>query len=232
MGRTNNPPSLYLYFTELEEELNRYKRAVLGGTTGVSSGMSGVSNVPGVTGTMASSAMTGYSSAISSSLPNGGAHMGVGSTGVTYSSSASNAQVPGTGLTSISALVPNSIGGISSSMSSHAITAAAASAAYGHAGAGHTSAVDKLLSGTSGIAGIPPLPVNIHTMKSMPSALSQVNYHNSSNPQNMNKQQQATATISIIKYSSAFSHSVVLTHQLPSTHTSNHFVFSICTNPT
>ncbi|XP_073819832.1 RIMS binding protein isoform X2 [Musca autumnalis] len=45
--------------TELEEELNRYKRAVLGGTTGVTAG------------TIGSSALTGYSSALTSSLPNG-----------------------------------------------------------------------------------------------------------------------------------------------------------------
>lgn len=151
-----------LYFTELEEELNRYKRAVLGGSSGMSS-------------TVGSSAYTGYSSALTSTLPNGGGGggSGTGNTGVVSSHSGTTSSGHGPGLTSISALVPNSIGGISSSLSSHAITAASA---YGAAGSGAgSSAIDKLLSGTSGITGIPPLPVNIHTMKSMPSALSQVN---------------------------------------------------------
>lgn len=128
---------------------------------------------------MGSSAYTGYSAALTSTLPNGGAGGGssVNTVGVS-SHSVTTSSVHGPGLTSISALVPNSIGGISSSLSSHAITAASAYGTAAGSGAG-TSAVDKLLSGTSGITGIPPLPVNIHTMKSMPSALSQVNYKNS-----------------------------------------------------
>lgn len=138
---------------------------MLGGTSGISSAVG-------------SSAYTGYSSALTSTLPNGGVGVSGGSTVNTVgvsSHSVTTSSVHGPGLTSISALVPNSIGGISSSLSSHAITAASAyGTAAGSSGAG-TSAVDKLLSGTSGITGIPPLPVNIHTMKSMPSALSQVN---------------------------------------------------------
>lgn len=127
---------------------------------------------------MGSSAYTGYSSALTSTLPNGGGGgSGTGNTGVVSSHSGTTSTGHGPGYSSISAFVPNSIGGISSSLSSHAITAASA---YGAAGSGPgTSAVDKLLSGTSGITGIPQLPVNIHTMKSMPSALSQVNYKNS-----------------------------------------------------
>lgn len=168
---TNTSLNKKFISTELEEELNRYKRAVLGGRSGE-------------TGTMGSSAYTGYSSALTSTLPNGGSGSGGGSGGgatgqsgvVSSHSGTSSSGHGGPGLTSISALMPNSIGGISSSLSSHAITAASA---YGGGGGTGSSAVDKLLSGSSGIAGIPPLPVNIHTMKSMPSALSQVNYRNS-----------------------------------------------------
>lgn len=172
-----------------------------------------------------SSSLTGYSSALTSTLSNGGAgisgssavsgvpssqaitshsvssghtmsHSAAASGGVVGSGAGSSTVVAGggssaggagasgavthlgsmhtgAGLSSISGIVPNSIGGISSSLSSHAITAAA----YGAAGTGST--VDKLFGGgTAGMPSIPSLPVNIHTMKSMPSALSQVNYKN------------------------------------------------------
>jgi len=164
-------------FTELEEELNRYKRAVLGGGGGSGGGISALSS--------------GYSSlpqSLASTLPNGGggastslsgtslgSHSVAAAAALAASSSAGSGCIGGGGggggvgggLSSISALVPNSISGISSSLSSHAIQ----SMQYG---TGQTS-VEKLLSGTSGITGIPPLPVNIHTMKAMPTALSQVN---------------------------------------------------------
>lgn len=140
--------------TELEEELNRYKRAVLGGGSGggVSAMSSGYSSLP---------------QSLASTLANGAG--GTSLSGTSIGSAAAAAAAAG-GHTSISGLVPNSISGISSSLSSHAIQSLQ-SAAYG---AGQTS-VEKLLSGTSGITGIPPLPVNIHTMKAMPTALSQVN---------------------------------------------------------
>lgn len=147
--------------TELEEELNRYKRAVLGG---------------GASGGGVSAMSSGYSSlpqSLASTLANGGAGGGTSLSGTSVGSHMAGGGGGGGGghTTSISGLVPNSISGISSSLSSHAIQSLQ-SAAYG---AGQTS-VEKLLSGgTSGITGIPPLPVNIHTMKAMPTALSQVN---------------------------------------------------------
>ncbi|XP_050317259.1 RIMS-binding protein 2 isoform X10 [Bactrocera neohumeralis] len=178
---------------ELEEELNRYKRAVLGGTSGTAVGSSALTSSYG---TAATTGAGGLPSSLTSTLPNGASAMSAalvgsgGSGGVGVGVSAGGGSSVGSGggsggsgpggggggggvmgLSSISALVPNSIGGISSSLSSHAIQSMnTAASAYG---AGPTS-VEKLLSGTSGIAGgIPPLPVNIHTMKSMPSALSQ-----------------------------------------------------------
>ncbi|KAI8044782.1 hypothetical protein M5D96_000954 [Drosophila gunungcola] len=159
--------------SELEEELNRYKRAVLGGGGGGggSGGGGGISALS-----------SGYSSlphSLASTLPNGGASTSLSGTSLGSHSVAAAAAAAGSGgmaggggggggvggLSSISALVPNSISGISSSLSSHAIQAM-------QYGTGQTS-VEKLLSGTSGITGIPPLPVNIHTMKAMPTALSQ-----------------------------------------------------------
>lgn len=130
---------------------------------------------------------SGYSSlphSLASTLPNGGASTSLSGTSVGSQSVAAAAAAaaaasaasggggmvgvgPTGGLTSISALVPNPISGIPSSLSSHGIQ----SMQYG---VGQTS-VEKLLSGTSGISGIPPLPVNIHAMKAMPTALSQVN---------------------------------------------------------
>ncbi|CAD6996230.1 unnamed protein product [Ceratitis capitata] len=171
---------------ELEEELNRYKRAVLGGTSGTAVGSSALTSSYG---TAATTGAGGLPSSLTSTLPNGAGAMSAALVGSGCSSGigvggggGSGGSGPGggggggggggvMGLSSISTLVPNSIGGISSSLSSHAIQSMnAAASAYG---AGPTS-VEKLLSGTSGIAGgIPPLPVNIHTMKSMPSALSQ-----------------------------------------------------------
>lgn len=169
---------------------------MLGGTSGTAVGSSALTSSYG---TAATTGAGGLPSSLTSALPNGASAMsaalvgsggtsgvGVGVSGGGGSSvgsgggSGSSGPVGGSGgggvmgLSSISALVPNSIGGISSSLSSHAIQSMnTAASAYG---AGPTS-VEKLLSGTSGIAGgIPPLPVNIHTMKSMPSALSQVNY--------------------------------------------------------
>ncbi|XP_051862419.1 uncharacterized protein LOC117573526 isoform X14 [Drosophila albomicans] len=152
--------------SELEEELNRYKRAVLGGASGggVSALSSGYSSLPqSLASTLANGATsnslsgTSVGSAAAAAAAAGGAMDGGGGGGGR-----------GGGHTSISGLVPNSISGISSSLSSHAIQSLQ-SAAYG---VGQTS-VEKLLSGTSGITGIPPLPVNIHTMKAMPTALSQ-----------------------------------------------------------
>lgn len=165
---------------ELEEELNRYKRAVLGGSGGGGGGVGGGGGGGGV-----SALSSGYSSlpqSLASTLPNGGASTSLSGTSLgshsaaaaaaAHSVSAGSGGVVGGGgqggLSSISALVPNSISGISSSLSSHAIQ----SMQYG---TGQTS-VEKLLNGTSGITGIPPLPVNIHTMKAMPTALSQVNH--------------------------------------------------------
>lgn len=173
---------------------------MLGGTSGTAVGSSALTSSYG---TAATTGAGGLPSSLTSTLPNGagamsaalvgsggssgaGVGVGVGVTGGGGSSVGSGGGSGGSGpggggggggvmgLSSISALVPNSIGGISSSLSSHAIQSMnTAASAYG---AGPTS-VEKLLSGTSGIAGgIPPLPVNIHTMKSMPSALSQVNY--------------------------------------------------------
>lgn len=171
-GAQRFPQSFVVASAELEEELNRYKRAVLGGASG--SGSAG--------GGAMSALSSGYSSlpqSLASTLANG-ASTSMSGTSVGSQSAAAAAAALGAGgitttggLSSISAqLVPNSIGGagISSSLSSHAIQSLNA-AAYG---AGQTS-VEKLLSGTSGMTGIPPLPVNIHTMKAMPTALSQVN---------------------------------------------------------
>lgn len=143
-------------FLELEEELNRYKRAVLGSASGggVSALSSGYSSLP---------------QSLASTLGNG-ASTSLSGTSVGSQSVAAAAGIGVGGHSSISALVPNSISGISSSLSSQAIQSLNA-AAYG----GGQSSVEKLLSGTSGITGIPPLPVNIHTMKAMPTALSQVN---------------------------------------------------------
>ncbi|XP_064550324.1 uncharacterized protein Rbp isoform X11 [Drosophila montana] len=140
--------------SELEEELNRYKRAVLGSASGggVSALSSGYSSLP---------------QSLASTLGNG-ASTSLSGTSVGSQSVAATAGIGVGGLSSISAMVPNSISGISSSLSSQAIQSLNA-AAYG----GGQSSVEKLLSGTSGITGIPPLPVNIHTMKAMPTALSQ-----------------------------------------------------------
>lgn len=171
-GAQRFPQSFVVASAELEEELNRYKRAVLGGASGGGSAGGGAM----------SALSSGYSSlpqSLASTLANG-ASTSMSGTSVGSQSAAAAAATLGAGgitttggLSSISAqLVPNSIGGagISSSLSSHAIQSLNA-AAYG---AGQTS-VEKLLSGTSGMTGIPPLPVNIHTMKAMPTALSQVN---------------------------------------------------------
>lgn len=148
---------------ELEEELNRYKRAVLGGASGggVSAVSSGYSSLPQ---SLASTLGNGASTSLS------GTSVGSQSAAAAAAAAASGVGTGGGGLSSISALMPNSISGISSSLSSHALQSMNA-AAYG----GGQSSVEKLLSGTSGITGIPPLPVNIHTMKAMPTALSQVN---------------------------------------------------------
>lgn len=171
-GAQRFPQSFVVASAELEEELNRYKRAVLGGASGggsagggaISALSSGYSSLPqSLASTLANGASTSMSGTSVGSQSAAAAAAALGAGGITTTG----------GLSSISAqLVPNSIGGagISSSLSSHAIQSLNA-AAYG---AGQTS-VEKLLSGTSGMTGIPPLPVNIHTMKAMPTALSQVN---------------------------------------------------------
>lgn len=175
-GAQRFPQSFVVASAELEEELNRYKRAVLGGASGGGSAGGGAM----------SALSSGYSSlpqSLASTLANGASNSlsgtSVGSQSAAAAAAAAAAAMGAGGITttgglsSISAqLVPNSISGtgISSSLSSHAIQSLNA-AAYG---AGQTS-VEKLLSGTSGMTGIPPLPVNIHTMKAMPTALSQVN---------------------------------------------------------
>lgn len=171
-GAQRFPQSFVVASAELEEELNRYKRAVLGGASGGGSAGGGAM----------SALSSGYSSlpqSLASTLANGASTSMSGTSVGSQSAAAAAAALSAGGITttgglsSISAqLVPNSIGGagISSSLSSHAIQSLNA-AAYG---AGQTS-VEKLLSGTSGMTGIPPLPVNIHTMKAMPTALSQVN---------------------------------------------------------
>lgn len=171
-GAQRFPQSFVVASAELEEELNRYKRAVLGGASGggsagggaMSALSSGYSSLPqSLASTLANGASTSMSGTSVGSQSAAAAAAALGAGGITTTG----------GLSSISAqLVPNSIGGagISSSLSSHAIQSLNA-AAYG---AGQTS-VEKLLSGTSGMTGIPPLPVNIHTMKAMPTALSQVN---------------------------------------------------------
>lgn len=171
-GAQRFPQSFVVASAELEEELNRYKRAVLGGASGGGSAGGGAM----------SALSSGYSSlpqSLASTLANGASNSMSGTSVGSQSAAAAAAALGAGGITttgglsSISAqLVPNSIGGagISSSLSSHAIQSLNA-AAYG---AGQTS-VEKLLSGTSGMTGIPPLPVNIHTMKAMPTALSQVN---------------------------------------------------------
>lgn len=169
------PQSFVVASAELEEELNRYKRAVLGGASGGGSAGGGAMSA-------LSSGYSGLPQSLASTLANGASNSlsgtSVGSQSAAAAAAAAAAMGAGGitttgGLSSISAqLVPNSISGagISSSLSSHAIQSLNA-AAYG---AGQTS-VEKLLSGTSGMTGIPPLPVNIHTMKAMPTALSQVN---------------------------------------------------------
>lgn len=171
-GAQRFPQSFVVASAELEEELNRYKRAVLGGASGggsagggaMSALSSGYSSLPqSLASTLANGASTSMSGTSVGSQSAAAAAAALGAGGITTTG----------GLSSISAqLVPNSIGGtgISSSLSSHAIQSLNATA-YG---AGQTS-VEKLLSGTSGMTGIPPLPVNIHTMKAMPTALSQVN---------------------------------------------------------
>lgn len=171
-GAQRFPQSFVVASAELEEELNRYKRAVLGGASGggsagggaMSALSSGYSSLPqSLASTLANGASTSMSGTSVGSQSAAAAAAALGAGGITTTG----------GLSSISAqLVPNSISGagISSSLSSHAIQSLNA-AAYG---AGQTS-VEKLLSGTSGMTGIPPLPVNIHTMKAMPTALSQVN---------------------------------------------------------
>lgn len=164
-------------FKDLEEELNRYKRAVLGGQT--SAGNAGNVNSIGETNTVSrgyhSSSSSGggggvmpHSSLNSSTLPNGAGTM--------------TSMSAGCGHTSISTMGANSLGGgitgtgISSSISSHALQSMN-TAGHLYGGSGQTTVEKLLMSGSSGLAGISPLPVNIHTMKSMPpSALSQVKY--------------------------------------------------------
>lgn len=130
-----------------------------GGVSALSSGYSSLpQSLASTLGNGASTSLSGTSVGSQSAAAAAAAGVGGGGAGGTG------------GLSSISALMPNSISGISSSLSSHALQSMNA-AAYG----GGQTSVEKLLSGTSGITGIPPLPVNIHTMKAMPTALSQVN---------------------------------------------------------